>query len=222
MSMALDRSSRRVLGVLAEKELATPNQYPMSVNALTSGCNQKTARDPQMHLREFEVEGVLRSLFVAQWVTNSTPAGGRVVKWKHRLATRLAVEPDELAVVAELFLRGAQTPGELRANANRLHPIADQSALEAVLRRLSDKNLVALGPPRPGERARRWDHRLYGDDEAIEPLTAAPEPEARDFEAPPRAPVASGPSLAALLQRLEHLEDRVQDLEARIDRSGES
>ena len=111
MSMALDRSSRRVLGVLAEKELATPNQYPMSVNALTSGCNQKTARDPQMHLREFEVEGVLRSLFVAQWVTNSTPAGGRVVKWKHRLATRLAVEPDELAVVAELFLRGGSATG---------------------------------------------------------------------------------------------------------------
>ena len=109
MSMELDKTARRIIGVLIEKELSTPNLYPLTPNALRNGCNQKNNRDPVFQLQEFEIEGALRSLFVQEWVTNVSTANSRVLKWKHRADEKMALSKEELPIMAELLLRGAQT-----------------------------------------------------------------------------------------------------------------
>src|SRR5947209_6843257 len=138
---------RRVLGVLAEKGKTTPDAYPMSLNGLVTGCNQKSNRDPVMNLSEVEIEDALRSAQqkgLAIRVTSS----GRVERWKHNLYEALHVGKVELAVVAELLLRGPQTEGELRGRAARMEPIDDVDALRAVLKPLAERRLVVyLSPP---------------------------------------------------------------------------
>ncbi len=204
----LDRTERRILGVLAEKELTTPHLYPLTLNALLNGCNQKNARDPVMQLQEFEVEGSLRHLFVTQWVTNSEGGSSRTTKWKHRLKDRLDVDGPALAVMTELLLRGPQTPGALRGHASRSEGISipDLESLRAILHDLAAKDLVQEIPPEPGSRSRRWDHRLYPDEEA--PLAAV---ETRET-----TPEQTQPALGT--RQSEDLGERVARLEARLAR----
>jgi uncharacterized protein YceH (UPF0502 family) len=132
---------RRVLGVLIEKGKTTPDQYPMSLNALTAGCNQKSNRHPQM---ELDQEDVLKSLdrLRGLGVVAEVQAGGRVPRYRHFAYEWLGVNKVELAVMAELLLRGSQTEGELRGRAARMEPIADVAALRPVLESLKDKRLV--------------------------------------------------------------------------------
>lgn len=141
----LEKDERRVLGVLVEKGKTTPDVYPMSINALTAGCNQKTNRDPIMDLTDGDVE---EALVKAQKKGLTVKVvGGRVIRWRHTLYETWRLNKVELAVVAELLLRGPQTEGELRGRASRMDPIEDLYSLRAVLRHLAERRLVVYLTP---------------------------------------------------------------------------
>jgi uncharacterized protein YceH (UPF0502 family) len=137
---ALDAEERRVLGVLVEKAKTTPDAYPLSLNALVTGSNQKSNRDPLLNLSEDDVEEALQRCQGKELVMKIT--GGRVVRWRHLLYEAWHVDKVDLAVLAELLLRGPQTEGELRTRANRMEPIDDLDALRNVLKPLVARNLV--------------------------------------------------------------------------------
>ena len=213
MEFELDRTERRIIGVLIEKELTTPDRYPMTVNALTTGCNQKNNRDPIMTLADFEVEGALRNLFVRGWATNSTD-GGRLVKWKHRVSDKLGVTATEAAVLAELLLRGPQQPGELRTRAHRMQSLPTQGDLMEVVEGLMAKTpplVVCLGR-RDGERANRYGQTLAEDaaSPVAEPEPLPPSAASTDGAVAPPPPIEN-PGPAA--DRLDALEERVAALE---------
>lgn len=155
---ALSAIDRRVFGVLIEKGKTTPDQYPMSLNAVTSGCNQKSNRYPQM---EIEQEDVLRALdrLRALAAVAEVQGGGRVPRYRHFAYEWLGVNKVELAVMAELLLRGSQTEGELRGRAARMEPIADVAALRPVLDSLTAKRLVVSLTPQG--RGHVVTHNLY-------------------------------------------------------------
>lgn len=158
----LSPRQRRVLGVLIEKAKTTPDAYPLSLNALTNGCNQKSNRSPQMSLNLDEVQDAvdeLRHMGAAMEVQG----GARVPKYRHQAYDWLNVDKFELAVLGELLLRGEQTVGELRARANRMSPIADMNALRPILASLMQKGLViSLSPPGRGQVV---THNLYKERE---------------------------------------------------------
>ena len=155
---ALGSMERRVLGVLVEKAKTTPDNYPLSLNALTNGCNQKSNRDPQMSLASHQVEESLEKLRRLNAVAE-VQGDGRVAKYRHYAYDWFGVDKFELAVLTELLLRGAQTLGELRGRAARMDPIADQAALKPIVESLMAKNLViSLTPPGRGQIV---THNLY-------------------------------------------------------------
>ncbi len=138
---------RRVLGVLVEKAKTTPEYYPLSVAAIVTGCNQKSNRDPVTNYDQDDVEDTLHSLRKKGAVI-LIEGSGRVARWKHTLYDWMKVSKVELAVMAELLLRGPQTEGELRARASRMEPLADLPALQAILEALAPRGLVQyLSPP---------------------------------------------------------------------------
>ena len=141
----LDTQERRVLGVLVEKAKTTPDAYPLSLNALTTGCNQKSNRDPLLNLSDLDVEEALMRCQKKGLAIKIT--GGRVVRWKHNLYDAWHVDKVELAVLGELLLRGPQTEGELRGRASRMEPIDDLDALRNVLRPLVERKLIVYLTP---------------------------------------------------------------------------
>lgn len=152
----------RVLGVLIEKEKTVPDSYPLSLNQLTLGCNQKTARDPVLNLSEHEVQLALDTLRDHSLIVESS--GGRVMRFAHN-ARRVFKLPDQsVALLAILMLRGPQTPGELRLNTDRLHHFGDISSVEAFLDELAEASppWVVKLPKLPGSREHRWAHLLTG------------------------------------------------------------
>jgi len=199
----------RLLGCLVEKELATPEYYPLTLNALVAACNQKNNRDPEMHLAPDEVEkglGVLQ--YDRKLVATYAGVGSRAVKYVHRLLETLGVDTPELAILCELLLRGPQTPGELRGRAARLHPFASPADVKAVLGALAarqpDPYVVEL-PRAAGCKENRFAHAL-GDASVLAPPVAA---------APP--PVSSQPRpLSGSEGRICALEERIAALEARL------
>lgn len=136
----LDVQERRVLGVLVEKAKTTPDTYPLSVNAVVTGCNQKSNRDPILNLSDEEVEDTLVRCQKKGLTTKIT--GGRVIRWRHNLYDVWHVDKVDLAVLSELLLRGPQTEGELRGRASRMEPLDDLDALRNVLRPLVERNLI--------------------------------------------------------------------------------
>lgn len=147
----IGRIERRVLGVLVEKAKTTPDAYPLTLNALTNGCNQKSNRDPQMNLEPYQIENALENLRHAS-AAMEIAGSGRVPKYRHLIYEWMGLEKDEAAVMAELLLRGAQTLGELRGRAARMGSIPDVSALQPIVRSLIDKGLViSLTPPGRGQ-----------------------------------------------------------------------
>ncbi|MFO0914292.1 MAG: DUF480 domain-containing protein [Pirellulales bacterium] len=161
-SRPLDRIERRILGVLVEKAKTTPDAYPMSLNALTTGCNQKSNRDPQMSLTDSEVESGIERLRQLGAIAE-VQGNGRVPRYRHYMYEWLTVDKLELAVITELLLRGAQTVGELRGRAARMEPIADLATLMPVVRSLIAKGLViALTPEGRGQIV---THALYKPEE---------------------------------------------------------
>jgi uncharacterized protein len=153
----------RVLGVLVEKQHTVPDTYPLTLLALTAGCNQKSSRDPVMNATEPDVQAALDRLRSLSFVVESS--GGRVMRYAHNVERVLAVPSQAVALLASLMLRGAQTVGELRINCERLHRFADTSAVEGFLQELAARAAGALVvelPRQPGARETRWTHLLSG------------------------------------------------------------
>jgi len=160
---ALSLLETRVLGTLAENARTVPDAYPLTLNALVSGCNQKTSRDPVMEATEAEVQATIDSLKRCNLVVESS--GGRVARYAHNLERALQVSPESSALLTALLLRGPQTAGELRIGCERLHHFADISAVEGVLNELAARPagpLVVELPRLPGARENRWAHMLSG------------------------------------------------------------
>jgi len=153
----------RVLGVLVEKQHTVPDAYPLTLNALVSGCNQKTSRDPVLDASDAEVQATVDHLRTLSLIVESS--GGRVMRYAHNVERVLAVPSQSVALIAALMLRGAQTVSELRINTERLHRFADVSAVESFLHELAGRPagaLVAELPRQPGTRETRWTHLLSG------------------------------------------------------------
>jgi len=170
----------RVLGCLIEKEIATPEYYPLTLNALVAACNQKSNRNPAMTLDDATVLRALDDLrYDHHLVLMVTTSGNRVAKYKHTLLARWGFTPQEVALLCELFLRGPQTVGELRTHAERLHPFSSLEDVEATLVKLSgveSRPFVVKLPREPGCREQRWAHLLSGEVAMPQASEAKPEP----------------------------------------------
>lgn len=146
----------RVIGVLVEKQHTVPDTYPLTLNALIAGCNQKTSRDPVIEAAEAEVQATIDHLKTLSFVVESS--GGRVMRYAHNTGRVLSLPPQSVALLAILFLRGPQTAGELRINSDRLHKFGDISSVEGFLHELAEKAFVRELPRQPGTRETRWVH----------------------------------------------------------------
>jgi uncharacterized protein YceH (UPF0502 family) len=200
----------RVLGVLVEKQHTVPDTYPLSLNALVAGCNQKTARAPVIEASEAEVLTAVDGLKALSLAFEGS--GSRVVRFEHNLGRRLGLPSQAVALLAVLMLRGPQTVAELRINCERLHRFADISSVEAFLVELAEKD-----PPRvlrlargPGERESRWAHLLCGD----AGLPAA----ASDTVGAGASPSVAASELAALKAELARAHARIEALETSVAR----
>ncbi|HEY5673544.1 MAG TPA: YceH family protein [Malonomonas sp.] len=174
MEILLDENEVRVLGAFIEKELTTPDYYPLSPNALTNACNQKSNRDPVLQLEEPQVLAAVESLR-NKGLAMQSQEGSRVVKYRHCLRERLYLENQELAILGELLLRGAQTPGEIRARADRMASLASLEEVDTVLQELLDKEppLICKLDRQPGRKEHRYAHLLAGEVSTEEPAPTA-------------------------------------------------
>jgi len=164
-AIVLSADELRVLGVLIEKSLCTPQYYPLTLNALVTGCNQKSNREPVVEMVEDEIDEILIGLQGRQMASQVFGAGSRAGKWRQELTSMLELDGPMMAVLAELFLRGPQTLGELRTRASRMKPIADLAMLEGVLALLaahSPRLAMRLTPPGV-RRGVRWCHCMQSE-----------------------------------------------------------
>ena len=187
MNIVLNEVEARVLGALLEKEITTPDYYPLSLNSLVNACNQKSNRDPVMNLDEDSVRDALRTLHDNSLARSVSAADSRVTKYEHRLQEAFNFDRREAALFCELLLRGPQTPGELRTRAERMHPFDDLSAAQSALQRLMNREppLVKVLARQPGTKESRYIHLLSGDAAPVNSTSgrevpAAPEPEKTD------------------------------------------
>jgi len=211
MNIELSVLEARIVGCLIEKQITTPDQYPLSLNALLLACNQKSNRHPLMELDEATVQNTVDQLARKHLVIEKSGFGSRVPKYQHRFCNTeygtLKLTPHELAIVCELLVRGPQTPGELRTRASRMAPLADVAQVEAALESLrtrDDGPFVVQLPREPGRRDSRWAH-LFSGAVVIPPAEVAPPPAA--------APAAA----TATSARLDLLEEQVRALRAELD-----
>ncbi len=208
MNIELALHETRVIGCLIEKEITTPEQYPLSLNALTNACNQRSNRDPVLDLDEVEVQQVVDALVKKFFVNEHGGFGSRVPKFQHRFCNTnygtLKFTPQELGVICELFLRGPQTPGELRSHAARLCRFGDVTEVESVLNQLArreDGPYVVRLPREPGKRESRYAHLFSGEvSDAVEHVATA----------------GAGAAEVQAGGRLQQLEERVAALEAEV------
>ena len=210
----LDRTEQRIVGVLIEKQLTVPDIYPLSENALLDGCNQKSNRDPVTELVAFQISGALMAL-QQKGIVGKVDGGGRVARFRHKLDEVLHVGNDELAVLAELLLRGAQAPGALKPRVARMGYHAAPESIEAMLRVLAGRlpALVELLPLGPRERDRRWQHCIGDGSEFAAAAPSAAATVASAPAAPVRAVASSDDVLIDLLLRVEALEQQVRALQ---------
>lgn len=200
MSVEPDEVELRVVGSLLEKQRTTPEAYPLSVNSLRLACNQATNRDPVVAYDEPTVVAALERLHRRGWTRMASGAGSRARKYRHLFDQALALDPEQLAVLCVLMLRGPQTPGELKQRTERLHPFADLAAIAAVLDGLIERELVARLRRRPGQKEERYGQLLGGE---------APAGDA--------GPAGAAPAAEPRLDRLERLERELADLRAEVD-----
>ena len=208
MKYQLSGAEARVVGSLLEKQVTTPEQYPLSVNAVTMACNQKTNREPVMNLSEHDVQDVLDALGKRHYLRTVSGFGNRVTKYEQRFCNSefgdLKLSSAEVAVITTLLLRGAQTPGELRTRASRMHEFSDMQEVEQTLEGLAareDGPYVVRLAREPGKRESRYMHLFSGDVDAASATAESDRPENND-------------SLAA---RVEVLEEEVAGLKQRLD-----
>ncbi|MBL8693552.1 MAG: DUF480 domain-containing protein [Planctomycetes bacterium] len=216
--LVLSAVERRVLGTLIEKGMTTPEQYPLSLNALVNGCNQKSNRDPIVAYDEPTVDGALQSLIKRGLAANTTGFSGRVERYSSIVGRALELTSVEIAVLGELLLRGPQTEGELRIHASRMKPIADLETLGSILTKLRNFTppLVARLTPEGVSRGVRWTHLCYSDRE-LERIRAeeAGRPAATE-EVSPAAMDGAAPAEPGLAARVAALESRLDTLERKL------
>ena len=212
--MQLTPTEARVLGALIEKEITTPEYYPLSLNALVNACNQKNNRDPVTTLDEVEVRQALHGLETER-LAGPVRGDTRVPKYEHRIQEVFNFTRGEIAVVCVLLLRGPQTPGELRGRTERMYKFDELSDVQSVLQRLIAREpepLVKVLPRQPGTKEARYSHLLSGDVEGFEPAQSNRYAEATSHS------YASAPSYAAPLstEENEDLKERMAHLEAEV------
>jgi uncharacterized protein YceH (UPF0502 family) len=208
--LVLTEIETRILGALIEKEITTPEYYPLSLNALVNACNQKSNRDPEMHLDDDSVLPALRTLEQKGLAGRADNMESRVTKYEHRLADAFNFNRLETAILCELLLRGPQTPGELRSRAERMHHFDDLDAIHSTLRHLIERDppLVKLLPRQPGTKEARYTHLLSAD----VTVSAAPTTSAASS-----SPAASTPApSASSADRITQLEQKVATLQQEI------
>ena len=207
----LDPYEIRVLAVLAEKEALTPDNYPLSLNALVNGCNQLSSRDPVMSLSEEMVAEVLQRLMQAKYVNGITQVGARVTKYEHRMRIKWSLEQDKLAVLTMLMLRGLQTAGEIRNRSGRLHEFKNVADVEQALQFLIDKYppLVSRLPLAPGTKEPRYGHLLSGEAALAREETAA-------SLGGSVSTGGQGSRVAALEQEVQQLRQQFEELSAQF------
>ncbi len=207
MKYLLTAQEARVIGCLLEKQVTTPEQYPLSLNAVVTACNQKTNREPVMSLDDNTVQDLLDELVKRHFLRTVSGFGNRVTKYEQRFCNsefgNLRFSPAELALVTTLLLRGAQTPGELRMRAARMHEFTDMAEVEATLETLASREdgpFVVRLEREPGKRESRFMHLFSGD-----------------VEGDASAPSQAEPSSDGLTARVEALENDVAELKQRLD-----
>src|SRR6202163_3757773 len=210
MDILLDDVEIRVLGSLVEKELTTPEYYPLSLNALVNACNQKSNRDPVMNLDEEAVREALRTLDKKGLAGPADNMVSRVSKYEHRLQEAYNFTRHEIAILSELLLRGPQTPGELRSRADRMHKFVDLGEVQSTLQRLMkwEPPLVKLLPRQPGAKEARYAHLLSGD---VEVSQAKPPREEANTEG-----VTDGERITRLQIDVAALQTEVAELKQQI------
>lgn len=208
MKYQLSGAEARVVGSLLEKQVTTPEQYPLSVNAVTMACNQKTNREPVMNLSEHDVQDMLDALVKRHYLRTVSGFGNRVTKYEQRFCNSefgdLKLSSAEVAVITTLLLRGAQTPGELRTRASRMHEFSDMQEVEQTLEGLAareDGPYVVRLAREPGKRESRYMH-LFSGDADISVKSIATDINAGDVD---------------LVARVEALEDEIAGLKQRLD-----
>lgn len=202
----LDALESRVFGVLVEKAMTTPDQYPLTINSTTNGSNQKSNRQPVLQLDEEDVSRALDSLEAKYLVRRVYPGNSRVEKYCHNGKEALGLDAPALAIVAELLLRGPQTIGELRGHAGRMVELASLDAVLEILTRLIDEEYVRRLPPLPGSRAERFVQLLSPDLHPVDGGGAAP------------TAGRGVPAAPELLERIDRLEAEVSRLREIVDR----
>ena len=211
VNILLNDVETRVLGSLIEKDVTTPDYYPLSLNALVNACNQKNNRDPVMNLDEETARQALDSLQEKRLAGPTSSADSRVTKYEHRLQEAFNFTRGETAILCVLLLRGPQTPGELRGRTERMHRFEDLTEVQSTLQRLMQRDpvLVRVLPRQPGTKEARYMHLLAGDLENVGDLA--------DVGDVARAPSpASLPSSSAVANRITHLENEVADLKKEV------
>lgn len=220
---SLSPQERRVLGVLIEKAKTVPDSYPMTLNGMVTGCNQKSNRHPQMTMSDEDVEETVESLR-AKGLVVEIQGNGRVVKYKHQAYDWFGANKVELAVIAELLLRGEQTLGDLRARTSRMEPIADLGEMQRIVLGLIERRLMqALSPPGRGQVV---SHAMYESGEQAELAASAakgswdepssPSPTPRATSAAPAASSALQEEVAELKRTVEQLSERLQAMEEKL------
>jgi len=203
--MDADAVELRVLGSLLEKQRTTPDQYPLSLNALRLACNQSTNRDPVVDYDERTIHEALQRLARRSWTRLASGAGSRAVKYRQLFEDVLGLADDEVAILTVLMLRGPQTPGELKQRTERMHRFGGLDGVHETLEELAERDLVERLGRRPGQKEDRYRHLLGGADPAL--LTRSEE--ATDA---PRSETGAREEHAPLEARLERLEDEVAEL----------
>lgn len=209
MKYELTAAEARVIGCLLEKQVTTPEQYPLSVNGVVTACNQKTNREPVMNMADREVQELLDNLVKRHFLRTVSGFGSRVTKYEQRFCNsefgQLKLSPAEVALVTTLLLRGAQTPGELRSRASRMYEFSDMAEVETTLEHLAtreDGPYVVRLAREPGKRESRYMHLFCG--EVLEQIAPVDEPQAATGDLQVRVEVLES-EVAALKQRLESL-----------------
>ncbi len=207
MKYQLTAIEARVIGCLLEKQVTTPEQYPLSINGVVTACNQKTNREPVMNLSEQEVQQVLDELVKRHYLRTVSGFGNRVTKYEQRFCNSefgdLKLSPAEVSLIATLLLRGPQTPGELRGRAERMHRFSDMAEVENALEQLANREdgpYVVRLPREPGKRESRYMHLFSGDMQTLINVVEAVAPSEQTLEA-----------------RVEALEIEVAELKQRLD-----
>jgi uncharacterized protein YceH (UPF0502 family) len=238
----LDPLEQRIIGALIEKQLTTPDQYPLSLQALVAACNQKSNRDPKMDVESYAVEGAIRALMDRAWVTRHEPQGGRTMRYGHEAASQLGVPKPDLAILSELLCRGPQAPGALKTRCSRMVSFASADEVEGRLADMSVRPVpYAVELERQmRERHARWQHMLGRAEQSLqtapnlepaprvetdpmpvmappnEPMHAAPDPAPSPLPMPAREDAT--PDTSELEMRLSELESRIETLTDRLDR----